>query len=102
VLAIPSNFEGLGTVILEATHAGCAVAGTRVGGIPEVIKHGETGLLSEVGDAEGHAANLAQLIADPALRERLNAAARALVAREFSVGAMVGGNLAVYKELLAR
>lgn len=100
ILAIPSNFEGLGTVILDAIHAGLAVAGSRVGGIPEIIKHGETGLLSEVGDAAGHAANLATLILDREKRAALNAAARAHVQREFSVGAMVGGNLDVYKELL--
>lgn len=102
VLAVPSNFEGLGTILLDGTAAGLPIAATRVGGIPEVVVTGETGLLSEVGDAEGLAANLTALVNDPALRTRLNAAARAHVAREFSVSAMVGGNLAVYREILGR
>src|SRR6185437_7301144 len=88
-LAVPSNFEGLGTILLDGTAAGLPIAATRVGGIPEVIVDGETGLLSEVGDADGLAANLARLVADPALGARLNAAEREKVAREFSVGAMV-------------
>lgn len=100
IMAAPSRFEGLGTVLLDAIAAGCALAATRVGGIPEIIDPGETGLLSEVEDAKGLAANLALLIKDPPLRRRLNAAARARLTREFSVDAMVHGNLALYRELL--
>jgi glycosyltransferase involved in cell wall biosynthesis len=88
VLAVPSNYEGLGTIILEGTGAGLPVVATRVGGIPEIITHGKTGLLSDVGDAHQLAANLALAIGDPELRRRLNEAARAHVAREFSVDAM--------------
>ncbi len=101
VLAVPSNFEGLGTIILDGIGAGLPVAATRVGGIPEMILHGETGLLSTKGDAKGLADNLEKLLLDPDLRGRLNAQAQALVAREFSVAAMVGGNLSIYNELLA-
>ncbi len=102
VMAVPSNFEGLGTVILDAIGAGLPVAATRVGGIPEIVRHEETGLLSEKGDARGLADNLGRLAANPALRSSLNAAARAWIDREFSVSAMVGGNLDVYRQLLGR
>jgi glycosyltransferase involved in cell wall biosynthesis len=100
VLAAPSNWEGLGTIILEGIAAGLAVAATSVGGIPEVIVHEDTGLLGPVGDAQKLAANLGALIQAPDLRRRLNAKARAHIAKEFSVAAMVQGNLAVYRELL--
>jgi glycosyltransferase involved in cell wall biosynthesis len=100
VLAMPSNWEGLGTLLLEATSAGLAIAATRVGGIPEVVAHEETGLLSAAGDVEAHAENLARLCADAALRARLNAAARERVTREFSVASMVSGNAAVYRAVV--
>ena len=87
-------------MLLDALAAGCALAATRVGGIPEIIEPGETGLLSEVEDAAGLAANLAALITNPPLRRRLNAAGRARLAREFSIESMVHGNLALYRELL--
>lgn len=100
VLAMPSNYEGLGTVILDATFAGACVVATKVGGIPEVILPEKTGLLSPVGDAEAFAANLARVCPDAALRQHLNTAAKQHVHREFSVAAMVGGNLDAYREVL--
>ena len=69
---------------------------------PEIITHGETGMLSNKGDAEGLADNLEKLIQEPALRKELNTKARAWIDREFSVKAMVGGNLSVYRELLGK
>lgn len=102
VMAVPSNFEGLGTVILDAIGAGLPVAATRVGGIPEIIRHDDTGLLSEKGDPLALSTNLERLAKDPELRRTLNAKARAWIDREFSVAAMVGGNLDIYRELLSR
>src|SRR5262249_28838538 len=100
VLAVPSRFEGLGTIILEGLAAGCAVAATDVGGIPEMIRPGVTGLLTPVEDAPRLAANLAALTRDPGLARRLVEGGRTLVAQAFSVGAMVGGNLDVYRQVL--
>lgn len=99
ILAVPSRFEGLGTVLLDGLSAGLAVAASRVGGIPEVIRHQETGLLSAVDNDQELAANLRILINDPSLRARLNASGQTLVAREFSVEAMVDGNFKAYTEL---
>lgn len=100
ILAMPSTNEGLGTLLLDASLAGCALAATQVGGIPEVIKHGVTGLLCPVGDAERFATHLAMLIHDPMLRRELSANARTMVAHAFAVGSMVDGNLGVYRNLL--
>lgn len=101
ILAMPSEREGLGTLLLDATLAGCAVAATRVGGIPEVILHERTGLLSPAGNAEDLAFNLQRLAEDSHLRESLNREAVEHVRLEFSVERMVRENLHVYRDVLA-
>ena len=76
VLVFPSLFsEGCPRVLLEAMAVGRAVVGSRAGAIPEVIRHGENGLLVTPGSAEEVAAALTALATDPALRHRLGAAA---------------------------
>lgn len=100
ILAVPSNNEGLGTVILDGVLAGCAVIGSRVGGIPEIITHEKTGLLEEVGDYEKLADNLLALVQNPQMRDQLSQNAKAWVIQEFGLNAMVQGNLSVYKKVL--
>lgn len=100
ILAMPSVNEGLGTLLLDASLARCAIAATRVGGIPEVVTHRITGLLSSVDDSPGLAAHLAQLIQEPALRHHLGTNARDFVVREFAWEAMVRGNFTIYSTLL--
>lgn len=70
VFCLPSHREGLPMAILEAMAAGVPVAVTAVGGIPDVVADGDTGLLVEAGDVDGLAGAIAAL-ADPALRVRL-------------------------------
>lgn len=70
VVALPSqvhgdSVEGLGLSLLEAQHFGCPVIGTRIGGIPEALLEGESGLLVPPGDAEALALALARLLEDP-------------------------------------
>jgi glycosyltransferase involved in cell wall biosynthesis len=79
VVVLPSVYEELGTVLIEALHAGVPVVASRVGGIPDVVEHGVTGLLVAPGDAARLAAALDVVLGDPALAERLgaNAARRA-------------------------
>lgn len=78
-----SRQEGFGLVLLEAMAAGTPVIGTRVGGIPEIVTHGVTGLLHGCGDIDDLAAQLAALRSQPELRARLAAAATARVESEF-------------------
>jgi phosphatidylinositol alpha-1,6-mannosyltransferase len=75
--AVPlhKKIEGFGFVILEAAAQGCPTIATRIGGIPEVIRAEETGILVEDGDIAGLALRLEALLADAALRERLSQAA---------------------------
>jgi glycosyltransferase involved in cell wall biosynthesis len=76
-------------VLLEAMAAGRAIVATRVGGTPELIADGKTGLLVERSDPPGLARAVAALLRDPALRAELGAAARrhleTLLAREASL-----------------
>ena len=84
VIATDGDRDGLPTVMLEAMALGTPCVGTDVTGIPEVITDGETGLIVAQGDAVALAAACRRLLEDVALRQRLAAAARALVERRFS------------------
>jgi glycogen synthase len=71
VLVLPSAYEEMGSVLVEAMAAGLPVVGSDVGGIPEVVRDGVTGLLVPAGDVSALAAALDLLVTDPALRARL-------------------------------
>lgn len=100
VLMMPSRSEGLGTTLLEGAFAGCAIIGSRVGGIPEIIKQGETGLLFSVNDEIELAEGLEKLIGSQQLRNKLSEALKEHVGREFSLQKMVSGNIRVYELLM--
>ena len=74
-LVLPSRSEGLGRVILEAFARGRGVVATRVGGIPDLVEHGVSGLLVESGDVTALADALTQILSDGELAARLGAAA---------------------------
>ncbi|MGY1812678.1 glycosyltransferase family 4 protein [Blastococcus sp. SYSU D00820] len=76
VLVLPSAYEEMGSVLTEAMAAGLPAVASAVGGIPEVVADGGTGLLVPPGDVGALAAALDRLVADPALRERLARGAR--------------------------
>lgn len=71
-----SRSEALGNVFLEAQAAGCAVIGTKVGGIPEIVKDGETGLLVTPEKLEEIVEAMKKLVVDAGLRGKLTAAGR--------------------------
>ena len=101
VVVLSSREEGMGSVLLDALLAGKPIAATRAGGIPDVIEHGTSGLLAPVGDPQALGMQIAALLEDRALSDRLTAAARARAAH-FSVERMTDRTLAVYERLLAR
>ena len=80
VLVLPSAYEEMGSVLTEAMASGLPVVASDVGGIPEVVRDGQTGLLVPPGDVAALAAALDRLAADPGLRARLSAGARARAA----------------------
>lgn len=96
LFVMSSLTEGLGSTVLDAMAMGLAVVGTRAGGIPEAVVHGETGLLVEPGDAEALAAALVELLNDPARRHQMGEAGRRRVRQHFGVDKLVEGTLAAY------
>jgi glycosyltransferase involved in cell wall biosynthesis len=102
VVAVPSTQpDPLPNSALEAAAAGCCVVAADHGGLPEIIRDGVTGRLVAPGDASALARALAQLRQDPALRERLGAAAAADVRERFAPALLLERTQALYDELLA-
>lgn len=83
VFARPSRSEGLGTAFLEAMAAGLPVVGTPVGGIPDFLKDGDTGLMSRVDDPEDLAKKITQIFQDTALCDKMVVRARRLVEERY-------------------
>ncbi len=76
VLLLPSDHEAFGLAALEAMACGVPPVASRVGGVPELITHGEDGFLEEVGDVESQAARVVELLSNPARRRAMAEAAR--------------------------
>jgi len=102
IFVMSSVTEGLGTSLLDAMACGKPVVATRTGGIPEVVKDGETGLLVPPRDHDAMAAAVVQLLQDRALRERMGAAGLARVQKQFSAESMVKETLRAYRHIAER
>ena len=96
-LLMPSLWEGFGLVLLEAMSRRVPVIANRVSAIPEVVAHGETGLLVEPRDVDALAAAMARLLEDHALRQHMGLLGAARLEERFNVERMVCGTVAVYK-----
>lgn len=94
---LASHHEGTPNVLIEAQHLGCPVVATRVGGTPETLDEGRTGLLRAAGDIDGLAEDVLALIGDPERRRRLAAAGPAFVAGRFGIERMVAETIACYR-----
>jgi len=99
VFAIPSIYEPLGIVNLEAMACGTAVVGSRTGGIPEVVADGETGLLVPAGEPEPLAAALNTLLCDRARAAAMGQAGRKRAVAEFGWPAIAAQTADLYAEL---
>ena len=100
LLVHPAAREGLGLALLEAASAGVPVVACAVGGVPDVIVDGETGVLVPRGDAGALARALRALLAASDERLRLGAAARRYVERRFEIGAVVAAHHSLYTRAL--
>jgi glycosyltransferase involved in cell wall biosynthesis len=101
LFVLPSWIEGLPLVVLEAMTHGLPVVATPVGGTPEVVVDGETGLLVPPRDPERLADAIARVVGDRELARRLGEAGRARVAERFSASAMERRVLEIYDEVAA-
>jgi glycosyltransferase involved in cell wall biosynthesis len=100
VATLSSTAEGIGGVLIDALSFGRPVVATRASGFVEVVRHGETGLLVPVGDAEAFGDAIATILLDPALARRMGEAGR-LDAPRFSIANTVERTIEVYREVLA-
>lgn len=100
IAVVPSHAEPLGNATLEAMSHALPVLGCRVGGIPEMVVHEETGLLMPPRSPDELAAALARLITDAALRRRLGQQGRERCHEVFSLGAHVRAALREYGRVL--
>jgi glycosyltransferase involved in cell wall biosynthesis len=94
-----TELEGLGSAALLAMTAGAVVLASRVGGLPEIVEDGVTGLLT-VNDPRAVAKGMERLLSDPIFAARLSTAARARVEKEFTIDRMLNGTIAVYERML--
>ena len=101
LVVLPSLFEGLPVSILEAMAAQRPVVATAIGGTDEAITHDQTGLLVPAGDSTALATAIQRVRVDPALGQRLAAAGRQRVEREFSSASTAAGVMRVYDEIMA-
>ncbi len=100
VLVLPSTYEELGSVLVEGMRAGLPIVGSATGGIPEVVRDGETGVLCPPGDAAAFATAIDGLLADPARARRLGDAGAAR-AKDYSWARLAPRVLEVYAQALA-
>jgi len=101
IFVLPSYNEGLPFAIIEAMAAGLAIVATPVGGIPEVVHHGQNGLLVQPGKPEALAASLVQLTTDSPLRQQMGEQNRRTACQELDVRPYAKRLLALYKTVLS-
>lgn len=101
LLVLPSFSEGLPITLLEAAMTGTAIVASDVGGIPEIVIDGETGLLVPAGDSERLARAISRLLSDEKERRRMGSAARQLWENHFTVPRMIDEIEEVYLQISA-
>ncbi len=99
VFVFPSAMETFGLVVVEAMAAGLPVVASRVGGIPDVVREGETGYTFESGDLDGLVAGVTQIVSDRARMKAMGQAARAFAETQ-SWDAMMDEVIAHYERLI--
>lgn len=97
VFLLPSETESFGLAALEALSSGVPVVASAVGGLPEVVVHGETGYLEST--VEGLTQRVSELVGDAALRARMGRAARADVLQRFRLPALVDTYESMYRSV---
>ena len=102
VLLLPSQLESFGLAALEAMASEVVPVATRVGGIPEVIEHGSTGFLAEVGDVDSMAKYAIEILGDESRLRAMGRACRKWAADHFSANSIIPQYEAFYRRVLER
>jgi N-acetyl-alpha-D-glucosaminyl L-malate synthase BshA len=102
VFLLPSELESFGLSALEAMACGVPVIGSDAGGLPEVVRHAESGYLLPVGDVEGMAARTIEILKDDERRRAMGEAARHRVESLFDADRVVSQYEAAYARVLGR
>ena len=100
MLVHPTRAEALGRSLIEASAAARPIVATDVGGIPEVVENGQTGLLRSPDDVEGFSQAMARLLGGQELARRMGVEGRMRAATLFSEEAMTRSYLDLYNECL--
>ena len=100
VLLMPSEMESFGLAALEAMACGVVPVATRVGGVPELITHGEDGFLEQVGDIDAQAARVVSLLTDEDLHYRMRKAGRWNAAERFCTDKIIPQYERYYEDVL--
>ncbi|MCA9295321.1 MAG: glycosyltransferase [Phycisphaerales bacterium] len=99
VTAKDGDMEGLGVVFAEASACGLPIVSTRHNGIPDVVLHGQTGILCEEHDIEATAQAIATLARSPELRAQMGHAGRAHIERNFNLDLCVEREIKLLREI---
>lgn len=99
VVVHPAYAEGLGVILLQAGMSKCAVISSPVGGIPEIVKHQETGLMVAPGDVEGIAKAITFLLTQPKKTKKLGDALHQHVKTHFSIKNMAHEYSVLYRKI---
>jgi glycosyltransferase involved in cell wall biosynthesis len=102
VSVLASDHEGFPNTLVEAMAAGRPTVASDVGGVPDAVRHEETGLLVPPGDDAALAGALARVLADPAWAARLGERGRVLAWEQFRAAAVTERLMAVYATLAGR
>jgi N-acetyl-alpha-D-glucosaminyl L-malate synthase BshA len=102
VLLLPSELESFGLAALEAMACGVPPVATGVGGVAELITHGEDGYLETVGDVEAQAARVSELLSNGPLHQRMRDAARLTALTRFCSGMVIPQYIRYYEEVCSR
>ncbi len=100
IFLLPSENESFGLSALEAMSCQVPVIGTNAGGLPEVVRHGHTGWLEDIGDVESMAKRARQVLTDHRLRKEMGQNARQLVLEKFHQNKIIDMYEKYYQEIL--
>ena len=101
VLVLPTLYDNSPVCILEAMAAGVPVVASKVGGVPELVKCGETGFLTEPDQLQKMIERIKDIVMDRPMRERMSVAARNRALESYTPEAVAAKHVVIYQKLLA-